>query len=100
MIAQPLGADSLTVSITVSGDAKDGGSFNFSASDLKLNHPTKPLQIAQTLFNSLSEGCTYEATLALVFKGGRTGLHPALENLQQSASTDVQPTALFDKPAN
>lgn len=98
MIAQPLGADSLTVSISVSGEAKDGGSFNFSASDLKVNHPTKPLQIAQTLFNSLAEGCSYEATLALVFKGGRTGLHPALENLQQSASTDVQPTALFDKP--
>jgi hypothetical protein len=98
-LAQPLGADALTVSVTLNGDAKDGGSVNFAANDLKLNHPTKPLQIAQTLFNSLTEGCAYEAMLTLVFKGGRTGLFAALENLQQSAPTEMKPIGLFDKPA-
>jgi len=98
-LAQPLGADSLTVSVTLSGDAKDGGSVHFAANDLKLNHPTKPLQIAQTLFNSLTDGCGYEATVILSFKGGRSGLHPALENLQQSASPDVKPIGVFDKPS-
>ncbi|AKC83089.1 hypothetical protein IMCC26134_10435 [Verrucomicrobia bacterium IMCC26134] len=97
-LAQPLGADSLTVTVTINGDAKDGGSVNFSAERLKLNHPTKPLQMAQTLFNSLSDGCHYEATVTLEFKGGRAGLHASLENLQQSASADVKPTGVFDKP--
>ncbi|MFZ4484872.1 MAG: hypothetical protein ACOYOL_12945, partial [Chthoniobacterales bacterium] len=98
-LAQPLGADLLSVSVTVTGEAKDGGSVNFAANDLKLNHPAKPLQMAQTLFNSLADGCTYEATVVLTFKGSRPGLHPALENLQQSASVDVKPIALFDRPA-
>jgi hypothetical protein len=97
-LAQPLGADALAVSITLSGDAKDGGSVNFAANDLKLNHPTKPLQIGQTLFNSLAEGCAYEATVTLHFKGGRSGLHGALDNLQQSAPPEVNPIAVFDKP--
>ena len=98
-LAQPLGADSLTVSVNISGDAKDGGSVNFDATNLKLNHPTKPLAIAQTLFNSLSDGCTYEAIVSLTFTPGRAGMAPALENLKQSASADVKPTGLFDKPA-
>ena len=97
-LAQPLGADSLTVSVTVSGDAKDGGSVNFAATDLKLNHPTKPLNIAQTMFNSLTDGCAFEAVLCLIFSGGRPGMEPALENLKQSASTDVKPAGVFDKP--
>ena len=99
-LAQPLGADSLAVSVNLSGDAKDGGSVNFDANSLKLNHPTKPLSIAQTLFNSLSDGCHYEAIVSLTFAPGRTGMAPALENLQQSASGDVKPTGLFDKPVN
>jgi hypothetical protein len=98
-LAQPLGADSLTVSVTVSGDAKDGGSVNFQATDLKLNHPTKPLNIAQTMFNSLTDGCAFEAVLCLIFSGGRPGMGPALDNLKQSASADVKPTGVFDKPA-
>lgn len=98
-LAQPLGADALSVSVTMSGEAKDGGSVHFAANDLKLNHPTKPLQIGQTLFNSLADGCSYEATVTLHFKGGRGGLHGSLENLQQSAPSEVQPIAVFDKPS-
>ncbi len=97
-LAQPLGADALTASFTVAGDTKDGGSIHFAASEVKLNHPTKPLQIAQTLFHALAEGCTYEATVTLAFKEGRPGLHAVLENLRQSASADVKPTGVFDKP--
>ena len=97
-LAQPLGADVITVTVTLSGDAKDGGSVDFAAHELKLNHPTKPLQIGQTLFNSLSDGCQYEAVVNLVFRGGRANLHATLENLHQSASSDVKPIAIFDAP--
>lgn len=98
-LAQPLGADSITVSVNISGDSKDGGSVNFDATNLKLNHPTKPLAIAQTLFNSLTEGCTYDAIVSLTFTPARAGMAPVLENLKQSASADVKPTGLFDKPS-
>jgi hypothetical protein len=98
-LAQPLGADSLTASVTLSGEVKDGGSVNFSANDLKLNHPTKPLNMAQTLFNSLSDGCAYEAVLTLLFTPARPGMGPALDNLKQSAAAEVKPTGVFDKPA-
>ena len=98
-LAQPLGADSLTVSVALSGAAKDGGSVNFAANDLKLNHPAKPLAMAQTLFNSLTDGCNYEAIVCLLFPEGRPGMAPSLENLKQSASSDVKPAGVFDKPA-
>lgn len=60
-LAQPLGADKLSLSVAASGSLKDGGMMNFSANNVKPGHPAKPLAIAQTVFNSLTAGSTYEA---------------------------------------
>ncbi len=98
-LAQPLGADTLTLSVTVGGGLKDGGTLNFAASDLKPTHPTKPLSVAQTLFNALGEGASYEADLTLKFgPAGRTGLEEQLRTLAEGASEGVMFRATFEKP--
>jgi hypothetical protein len=98
--AQPLGADSITLAVTVSGRAKDGGMLNFSASEVKLNNPTKPLSIAQTLFNSIEEGgATFETVLKLKFgPSGRTGLADQIQSVIDSLPGGINPRAVFDKP--
>jgi hypothetical protein len=98
-VVQPLGADTLTLSVNVGGNLKDGGSLNFAASDLKPTHPTKPLTIAQTLFNALVEGSAYEADLALGFgAAGRTGLETSLRTLADGVPEGVTPRATYEKP--
>lgn len=98
-IAQPLGPDSLTLSVTVSGSLKEGGTINFAVSDLKLNHPAKPLNIAQVLFNAIGEGATYEASLSLDFgPAGRTGLEDQLRDLVENVPEGVISQANFGKP--
>jgi hypothetical protein len=83
-LAQPLGAAALSLSVNVGGQLKDSGTINFAASGLKPAHPTKPLTVAQTLFNAMTEGATYEAVLTLDFgPQGRTGLEANWRNLQK-----------------
>jgi len=98
-LAQPLGADRLAFNIYVAGESKDGGGrFSFSADGVRLNHPAKPLALAQTLYNA-AQAPSFEAELHLAFEGeGRTGLDSALHALSEAA-TDVQPQARFGAPA-
>ncbi|MCW5977270.1 MAG: DUF499 domain-containing protein [Bryobacteraceae bacterium] len=97
-LAQPLGADGLTLSVTVGGNLKDGGRMNFAASGVSLNHPTRPLPTAQTIFNSLSEGVSYEAVLRLSFgASGRRGLMDSLQQMRENAADGVQIKAQFDR---
>lgn len=99
-LAQPLGADSLALTINLSGDFKDGGSLNLAINDVKLNHATRPLATAQTLFNALRDGSYFEAELSLSFGAqGRSGLGAALASLAASAPDGITPWAQFDKPA-
>ena len=99
-LAQPLGAETLALSVTVGGTLKDGGTMNFAASEVKPSHPTRPLAIAQTVFNALAPGATYEADLVLGFgPAGRTGLESQLRALAESAPEGVSPSATFDRPA-
>lgn len=98
-LAQPLGADSISLELSVSGSLKDGGDMNFAASNLKPNHPTRPLQIAQTIFNALADGSQYQAQLRLSFgPQGRTGLESALQKLSDDAPQGVELRATFGKP--
>jgi hypothetical protein len=98
-LAQPLGADSLALTVSVGGPLKEGGTLNFAANDLKPNHPTKPLAIAQILFNALGEGANYEVVLGLNFGAmGRTGLEAQLKSIAEGAPEGVNPTAIFEKP--
>lgn len=99
-LAQPLGAETLALSVTVGGTLKDGGTMNFAASEVRPSHPTRPLAIAQTVFNALAPGATYEADLVLGFgPAGRTGLETQLRALAESAPEGVSPSATFDRPA-
>jgi hypothetical protein len=98
-VAQPLSAEQLTVSITVGGSLKDGGTMNFAAGNLKPNHPAKPLGIAQTVFNSLAEGGSFEADLKLSFgSSGRTGLTEQLRQASEAAPEGVAIKGVFEKP--
>ena len=98
-LAQPLGADALALTITLSGDFKDGGNMNLVFNDVKLNHATRPLATTQTLFNALREGSLFEAELTLTFgPQGRAGLASALASVSESAADGITPWAQFDKP--
>ncbi len=98
-LGQPLSADEVKISVTASGALKDGGNMSFAASNVKPTHPAKPLNVAQTVFNSLSEGSVYEAVLLLTFGSqGRTGLIEQLKELSEKAADNIRPSATFDKP--
>jgi len=97
-IAQPFGADKLSLTVWVSGELKDGGRMNFMAEAIKPTHPAKPLAIAQTIFNSLAAGGEFEAKLQLDFgQEGRTGMRERLEQAAQAAPEGVEPRARFGK---
>jgi hypothetical protein len=99
-LVQPISAEQLSVSVSASGTLKDGGEMSFAASNVKLNHPTKPLGMAQTIFNSLAEGGLYEVEFKLSFgAAGRTGILSQLQQTQASAPEGVAAKATFDKPA-
>ncbi len=66
---------------------------------MKPTHAIRPLQVAQTLFNALAEGSTYEADLTLGFGvTGRSGLESQLGRLAEEAPDGVGPKATFGKP--
>ena len=98
-LAQPLGADQLSLSVMTSGNLKDGGMMAFTANDVKPTHPAKPLTVAQTVFNSLAGGGTFEADLKLLFgTSGRTGIKELLQTAAENAPDAVAVEAVFDKP--
>jgi len=98
-IAQPLGADELTLEVTVSGELKSGGTASFEVRGVKQNTPIKPLDSARTLFNAMQEGMAYGVQLRLKFKDpGRSGMKSQIETAADKASDDVNPSATFGKP--
>ena len=98
-IAQPLGAEQLALSISTGGGLRDGGTMNFAANDVKPNHPAKPLTVAQTVYNSLADGGSFEADLRLTFgAAGRTGMKDFLQQARDAAPADVSVRAMLDKP--
>lgn len=95
---QPLGAVELTVSVSVGGAVKDGGMMNFAATDIKPTHPAKPLQIAQTVFNSAQGTAQFETDLKLTFGAtGRAGMRSALEQVHDKLPDGVSVRGTFDK---
>jgi hypothetical protein len=85
-LAQPFGARLLSLSVTVGGALKDGGRVNFSAEDLKHNHPLAPIDVAAKLFRAMADTASFEASLELEF--GDEGVKDAVSNLKR-ASNDV-----------
>jgi hypothetical protein len=99
-LAQPFGADTITLSVSSSGNLKDGGTMNFAAYNLKPSHPTKPLGIAETVFTAVGESCSYEAAVELKFgEAGRSGMQANLERASKDASDRVDVQATFGVPA-
>jgi len=96
-VAQPFGAESITLEVGVDGAAKQGGSFSFKADQVSPTHPARPLEIARTLFNAMAEGCSYEASLTLEFGDGRAGVRHLLEGAAKAAGEGIAPMAVFGK---
>lgn len=97
-LAQPLGADALSLSVSVGGQLKDGGSVNFAMNQVKPGHAAKPLEIAEKLFNAIGEAPTYETQLALGFGTGRDGMDGAMGQLSDNLPDHVAVKATFGKP--
>jgi hypothetical protein len=67
-LAQPFGAGSITLTVSVSGDAKSGGTMALNIEGVKHTHPAKPLDMASTVANSLTSDASFEASLTLEFE--------------------------------
>ena len=97
-LAQPFGARLLSLSVTVGGDLKDGGRVNFSAEDLKHNHPLAPIDVAAKLFRAMADTASFETSLELDF--GDEGVKDAVSNLKKAsndAADGVSISAVFGK---
>ena len=97
-LAQPVGADALSLNVNVSGELKDGGNATLVINEIKPTHPVRPLAMATTLANAIGEDCSFEAEFKLTFSPGRTGMAEALRALSDAAPENVSPRAQFDKP--
>lgn len=69
-LAQPFGASSITLSVSVSGEVKGGGTMGLSVEGVKHTHPVKPLDVAAAIANSLTSPELFEASLTLEFESG------------------------------
>lgn len=98
-LAQPFGADTLSLSVDISGTLKDGGQVHFRMEEVKPTHALKPLDIAQRLYTASSEGAIYEAILVLGFgEAGRTGFETQFHKASEDAPDRISLNADFDKP--
>jgi hypothetical protein len=69
-LAQPFGASSITLSVSVAGDVKGGGTMGLNIEGVKHTHPVKPLDLATAIANSLTSADSFEASLTLEFEPG------------------------------
>jgi len=98
-LAQPFGASSKALKLTLSGNLKDGGEVRFTVNDAKINCSIKPLEIANKLWRAVKEEDgpkNFEATIEMIFEGeGKTGATDQLRNAEQSANADISIFARF-----
>lgn len=69
-LAQPFGASGITLSVSVAGEVKGGGTMGLSIEGVKHTHPVKPLDVASAIANSLTTADSFEASLTLEFEPG------------------------------
>lgn len=69
-LAQPFGANSITLSVSVAGEVKGGGMMGLNIESVKHTHPLKPLDVAGAIANSLTSADSFEASLTLEFEPG------------------------------
>lgn len=99
VLAQPLNAETVMLTIDSGGDLKDGGKVFLKMEDVKPTHALKPFDTAQRFYTATSEGGSYEAILYLAFgPSGRLGLDSVFRTLGDSATEGISLNADFDKP--
>ncbi len=69
-LAQPFGASGITLSVSVAGDVKGGGTMGLNIEGVKHTHPIKPLDVAAAIANSLTSADSFEASLVLDLEPG------------------------------
>lgn len=86
--AQPLGAVSMRLDVMARGTIRETGDMAFQVRNVAHNHPTKPLELARTLYTACDrESRAYEATLHLEFgKEGRAGMSSVLQQASSIAN--------------
>jgi hypothetical protein len=98
-LAQPFGASSKALKLTLSGNLKDGGEVWFTVNDAKINCSIKPLEIANKLWRAVNEEDgpkNFEATIEMIFEGeGKTNATDQLRNAEQNANADISIFAKF-----
>jgi hypothetical protein len=98
-LALPLNAPTLTATANVSGQVKEGGTVNFAVTNVKASHSLKPLETAATLWRTLGDGASFDASVTLEF--GATGAADAAAKLEQAqalAASTIDVQAEFGDP--
>lgn len=94
-VVQPLSAQTVRLSIALSGDLKDGGYLNFSLELVKPEHALKPLKKAEEFIRNLRPEYDFEAILTLDFRTGegetrRPNTEGSLQQAQAQADDRIQ----------
>lgn len=97
-LAQPFGASGISLNVSVSGEVKGGGTMGLSIEGVKHTHPTKPLEVASAIANSLTSPESFEASLALEFEPGLLMAGAALRGLAERAG-GISATCTFGASA-
>jgi hypothetical protein len=98
-LAGPLGANRLSITVLCMGKGKaTGGTFRLQIEGAPINHPTGPLNMATTIYNSLDEAAGRQFTVRLTLDfgpAGRTNMAAALEQAAAAAAEGVTMEAEF-----
>lgn len=97
-LAQPFGASSITLTVSVAGDVKSGGTMALNIEGVKHTHPAKPLDLASAVANSLTSAESFEASLTLEFETGLLLAGDRLKTLGDGGN-DLQVSCTFGASA-
>lgn len=101
-LAGPLGANKLKITVGCNGTAKSGGGrFRLLIEEAPINHPSNPVAMASTIYNSLDDaGRSFTVRLTLDFgEKGRDGAADALKKAAEGVADGVTMMAEFAAPA-
>jgi hypothetical protein len=97
-LAQPFGASSISLNVSVAGEVKGGGTMGLNVEGVRHTHPTKPLELATTIANSLTSAESFEASFTLEFEPGLLMATHQLTALREQAG-DVRASCRFGPSA-
>ena len=83
---QPFGPTSITLSVSVDGEVKGGGTMGLNIEGVKHTHPMKPFDVAGAIANSLTNADSFTASLALDFNPALLWAADHLQKLSEVGS--------------